>query len=241
VAKGNAARAAPEESERGNDRSLKKINITVAREKESYPQEKGKVRLFFEDEASFGRISEPKYCWCSKGNRPVVPKQMVREYRDIFGAAEPETGDFFYHIEEKKVQVKGKRGRKKKGERKKKQRKQRKGHRSRQMNSFMKALADKYPDDRIVLVCDRALWHRSKYTKIPKRITVLFIPPYTPEMNPVEQVWRELRTLMGNTLYQNINDLIVALKEKIASMDREKIKSITQRDWIQKCVNLKAG
>ena len=166
---------------------------------------------------------------------------MVREYRDVFGAVEPETGDFFYHIQEKELPAKGKPGRKKKGERKKKQRKPRKGYKSRQMNSFMKALADRYPDDRIVLVCDRAPWHDSQYIKIPKRITMLFIPPYTPEMNPIEQIWREIRTLMGNTLYQNIDDLFVGLKEKIASIDREKIKSITQRDWIMKSLILKAG
>jgi hypothetical protein len=47
-----------------------------------------KVRLFFQDEASFGRISVPRYSWCKKGHRPAVCKQRIREYRDVFAAVE---------------------------------------------------------------------------------------------------------------------------------------------------------
>jgi len=164
----------------------------------------------------------------------------VREYRDVFGAAEPETGDFFYHIEEKEKPVKGKRGRRKKGQRKKMRKTKRKGYKSRQMNTFMQSLADKYPNDRIVFVLDRAPWHKSKYTKVPKRITLVFLPPYTPEMNPIEQLWREIRTLMGNTYFNSMDELIAALREKITSIKKEKIQSIMQRDWIKKTMNLTA-
>ena len=41
----------------------------------------GKVRLMFQDEAGFGRINKPKYCWCQKGIRPSVPCHHIREYR----------------------------------------------------------------------------------------------------------------------------------------------------------------
>ena len=165
----------------------------------------------------------------------------MREYREIFGAVEPETGDFFYRIEEKEKLEKGKPGRRKKYARKKKAKTKVKGAKSKRMNAFMQALADRYPKDRILLVCDNAWWHKSQYTKIPDRITLVFIPPYTPEMNPIEQLWREIRTLMGNTFFRNIDDLIKTLKEKIATIKKEKIQSITQRDWMPKCRNLKAG
>ena len=42
----------------------------------------GKVRLMFQDEAGFGRINRPKYCWCRKGTRPSVPCHHIREYLD---------------------------------------------------------------------------------------------------------------------------------------------------------------
>lgn len=51
-----------------------------------------KNRLMFQDEAGFGRINKPKYCWCEKGIRPSVPCHHIREYRYAYGAVEPLTG-----------------------------------------------------------------------------------------------------------------------------------------------------
>ena len=51
------------------------------------------VRLMFQDEAGFGRINKPKYCWCEAGIRPSVPCHHIREYYYAFGAVEPLTGD----------------------------------------------------------------------------------------------------------------------------------------------------
>ena len=47
----------------------------------------------FQDEAGFGRINHPKYCWCEKGIRPSVPCHHIREYRYAYGAVEPLTGE----------------------------------------------------------------------------------------------------------------------------------------------------
>ena len=52
-----------------------------------------RVRLMFQDEAGFGRINKPNYCWCEKGIRPCVPYHHIREYRYAYGAVEPITGD----------------------------------------------------------------------------------------------------------------------------------------------------
>ena len=54
----------------------------------------------FQDEAGFGRINKPKYCWCKKGIRPSVPCHHIREYRYAFGAVEPLTGDNFFKIKD---------------------------------------------------------------------------------------------------------------------------------------------
>ena len=47
----------------------------------------------FQDEAGFGRINHPKYCWCEKGIRPSVPCHHIREYQYAYGAVEPLTGE----------------------------------------------------------------------------------------------------------------------------------------------------
>ena len=215
----------------------------IAERKRSYPQEEGEVRLFFEDEAIFGRISKISGCWCAAGTRPSIPQQMVREHRTVFGAVEPLTGELFYMIEAPKRKPPPKKmGRPKKGVRKKKPKPEAKGEKSRSMNVFMQKLADAYPKDRIVLVCDNAWWHKSRYTKTPEKTTLAFIPPYTPEMNPIEQIWRELRTVgFANKYYKTIQEVEDAIHLTISALTKETIMSITQRNWIMNAVKSNAS
>ena len=60
------------------------------------------------------------------------------------------------------------------------------------MNVF---LEEQYPEDMIMLCCDGAAWHKSKTLQVPENIVLFYIPPYTPEMNPIEQIWKELRKI----------------------------------------------
>ena len=87
----NAPKQAPKEGQRGRNSGLKKINTTVQGLKVFHS---GKtVRLMFQDEAGFGRINNPKYCWCEKGIRPGVPCHHIWEYRYAYGAVEPLTAE----------------------------------------------------------------------------------------------------------------------------------------------------
>ena len=63
------------------------------------------------------------------------------------------------------------------------------------MNIFLKELSKTYKNDMILLVCDGATWHKSKGLRIPENIEIMHIPPYTPEMNPIEQIWKQIRTM----------------------------------------------
>ena len=63
------------------------------------------------------------------------------------------------------------------------------------MNIFLKELSKTYKNDMVLLVCDGATWHKSKGLRIPENIEIMHIPPYTPEMNPIEQIWKQIRTL----------------------------------------------
>lgn len=52
----------------------------------------------FQDEAGFGRINTPKYCWCEEGYRPSVPCHHIREYVYGYGAVDPIDGDNFFLV-----------------------------------------------------------------------------------------------------------------------------------------------
>ena len=168
------------------------------------------VRLIFSDEAGFGRINKPKYCWCPKGIRPQVPCHHVREYRYVFGAVEPLTGESFFVIASHCDTV--------------------------CMNAFLCELSSKYPNDLIILVLDGASWHKSKILEIPDNVEFIHLPPYTPEMNPIEQIWKELRKRgFRNELFNSLADVVDRLCVSILSLSNMVVKSITGRDWILQC------
>ena len=168
--------------------------------------------MFFQDEAGFGRINKPKYCWCGDGIRPEVLCHHIREYRYTYGAVEPITGEGFFLVMPYCNTV--------------------------CMNVFMEELSKEYLDDYILMVCDGSSWHRSSAMIIPDNITLLNIPPYTPEMNPIEQIWREIRTQgFRNEVFQTLEKVVDRLCVTINNLSAKTISSITLRDWIFKIFN----
>ena len=101
------------------------------------------------------------------------------------------------------------------------------------MNVFLKELSEEYKDDLLVLVCDGAAWHKSNALQIPSNVTITYIPPYTPEMNPIEQIWRELRTQgFCNEVFQTLDAVIDRLCATIQKLTRNTVWSITSREWM---------
>ena len=86
------------------------------------------------------------------------------------------------------------------------------------------------------MTLDGASWHKSKTLQLPENIQLIFIPPYTPEMNPIEQIWKEIRKIgFRNELFRSLEKVIDRLCETIRSLSSQVIKSITSRSWIMSC------
>ncbi len=166
----------------------------------------------FQDEAGFDRINKPKYCWCKKGIRPAVPCHHIREYRYAFGAVDPLMGNSFFLVLPRCD--------------------------TDCTNVFWRELSKEFQDDVILLCCDGAAWHKSKALMVPDNIVLLFIPPYTPEMNPIEQIWKELRKRgFKNEVFSTLEKVVDRLCDVICSLTPDVIHSITGREWIVKCFN----
>ena len=70
------------------------------------------------------------------------------------------------------------------------------------------------------------------------RTYVFFIPPYTPEMNPIEQIWKELRKMgFKNEVFATLEKVVERLCDVIQALSAATIRSITGRDWIMRCSN----
>ena len=164
----------------------------------------------FEDEAGFGRINKPKRCWCPKGVRPTVPCHHIREYRYAFGAVEPRTGENFFLTMPNCNTV--------------------------CTNIFLQELSKQYSDEMILLVCDGAAWHKSKTLEVPSNIQLLSIPPYTPEMNSIVQIWKQLRSMgFRNEVFHSLAEVLNRLDETIDRLSNDMVKRITGRKWILEC------
>ena len=73
---------------------------------------------------------------------------------------------------------------------------------------------------------------------IPENIELFYIPPYTPEMNPIEQIWKELRiTGFRNEVFATLEKVVDRLCDTICTLTSDTIKSITRRSWIINCFN----
>lgn len=172
-------------------------------------QDDGKhVRLMFQDEAGFGRINVPKRCWCPPGVRPHTPCLRIREYTYAYGAVDPATGEHFFLILPYCNTY--------------------------CMNLYLEHLGKEFTNDIVMLVCDGASWHTTENLKKPENVILCHIPPYTPEMNPIEQIWKEIRKQgFRNEFFESLEKVVDRLSDTIRSLNKETVTHITQRDWIK--------
>jgi hypothetical protein len=125
------------------------------------------LRVMFQDEARFGRINTPRACWAPKPIRPAVAAQAVRQYTYLYGAISPKDGLGAYLVLPDMDAL--------------------------CLQIFLDAVAARFKDEYILMIFDGAPNHRSKSLKVPANIKLVFLPPYSPELNPKENIWDEIR------------------------------------------------
>ena len=174
------------------------------------------VRLVFQDEARFGRMSDPRACWAPAPNRPMVGLALVREFRYEYAAVSPWSGELDYVTSEKMN--------------------------TENMSRFLKQVSETHDQDFIVMVLDGAPSHRGKGLEIPENMALVFLPPYSPELNPVEQLWNVLRRdYFANKVFDSLNATTLQAEHGLANVasNREALKSLTNWPWISAIMNAK--
>jgi len=169
------------------------------------------LRIMFADEARFGRMNRPRPCWAPDGTRPQVACQLVREYVYLYGAVSPKDGTCVYLImpapDTQCFQI------------------------------FLEALAKKYPRQLILLFVDGAGNHQSEELEVPGNIMLHVLPPYSPELNPQENLWDEIREkIFKNYALKSMDDVYAKLEEAALYIERNPalVKSITSFPYIAK-------
>lgn len=171
----------------------------------------------FEDEARFGRITDPRRCWAPRGVRPEVKTQVVREYEYVYGAVSPHDG-----VLDTLVLPTAN---------------------TEAMGVFLAEVAQRHPDEWILMVLDGAGWHKAKRLPIPANIRLVPLPPWSPQLHPAEHLWDELREkFFANRWFETMEQLDQQLVAGLAALEADalRIASLTGFDWIT-CIPLNAN
>ena len=103
------------------------------------------------------------------------------------------------------------------------------------MQLFLDEVATRHPQDRIVMVLDGAGWHQSQALTPANNLRLLTLPPYSPELNPVEHLWDDLREKsFHNRIFDSIDALELHLESSLRAMelDHPRVRSIVAWPWI---------
>lgn len=89
------------------------------------------------------------------------------------------------------------------------------------------------PSRRVVLVLDGAGWHKAKNLVIPEGIHIVFLPPYSPELQPAERIWPVIGEATANRSFPTIDALVKVIEERLLYIDkaRERIHALTHYHW----------
>ncbi len=103
------------------------------------------------------------------------------------------------------------------------------------MSLFLALVASRHPDEFIVMVMDQAGWHIAQALEVPSNMRILLLPPYSPELNPAEHIWKALREgWFANTVFRDMRAVVNVLCTGLRALefDLERTRSLTGFQWI---------
>jgi len=141
--------------------------------------------VWFSDEVFFELCSKISYTWGPKGQQIFVKTNGSSGKDCVIGAINPYEGDSFFlqwdWIDSQVIEM------------------------------FLKELSDLYPDKKHLIIMDNATYHKNQGSDdypLPENIELFFLPPYSPDFNLIENLWKVLRDdFFNNKFFQNILEL----------------------------------
>ncbi len=142
----------------------------------------------------------------ARGVKPICKFQQVFKSLYLFGAYSPFTGDHFElelsHCNSDTFQV------------------------------FLNEFSKLNPEEFKIILLDNGAFHKAKCLIIPDNIVLLFIPPYSPELNPAEKVWWKIKREFTNKLHKSIDEVSEFIKNQVGKLTNENIVSICGFEYI---------
>lgn len=169
------------------------------------------VRIFSQDESRVGLLPVKRRRLTLRGVKPVGRVQYTFESYYPYGAVEPTTGQsFFLELPELDADC---------------------------FQVFLTQFAARYADSVNVLVLDNGAFHTARRLRIPANVVLLPLPPYSPELNPIERVWRDLKDHLAGTLFERLHSLKGHAAQILKSYTPATIRSLTGSPFFVEAVD----
>jgi hypothetical protein len=162
--------------------------------------------LFFEDESRFGLFTRNGKALTAVGVKPICEFQQVFQSLYLFGAFSPITGDHFLlempNCNATNFQI--------------------------YLDEFSKQFIDSYN----IMVLDNGAFHKAKALKIPPNIGLLFLPPYSPELNPAENMWAQFKRAFTNLICKNLEEVSNFISTFIETLNNNSIMNTCRFEYV---------
>ncbi len=171
-----------------------------------------RIEVWFQDEARFGQQGTLTRVWAAVGSRPRAVKQTQYDYLYVLGAVCPANGKTAGLLAPNlNTQI---------------------------VNVFFDQLTKEIAADvHVVLIWDQAGFHTSGELKVPANVTLLPLPPRSPELNPVENLWHWLRShYWSNRSYGDYDALREAACDawQRSCLNPELVTNVCAVPWLEK-------
>lgn len=166
------------------------------------------INLYFQDESRFGLLTVLRRMLTAKGIKPVAPFLHRFDNLYLFGAFSPITG--CSHLLEMPYCT------------------------ANTFQYFLDHIAEQNPTEFKILILDNGAFHKAKKLNIPTNIALLFLPPYSPELNPAEKMWRYFKDRVSMIAYNTIDILQNQLSDITKQLTSNTIKSICGNQFYKK-------
>jgi len=164
-------------------------------------------RVIFTDYMRYGLISNPWRNWGPVGERVAIPKQMEFEWGYLWAEVDVLAGEFnVWLLPEMNSEI---------------------------LSQVVQQMPEKWGEN-IGVVWDNSPVHKSVAKGLPATMSCKFLPAYSPELNPVERFFEELRRRIANRIFSSLSELEDALVEAINEFleDRNKVQQLCGYPWI---------
>jgi len=167
--------------------------------------------LFFQDESRFGLFTKNGRALTAKGVKPLCLFQQVFKSTYLFGAFSPINGNsFLLELPFCSAQT---------------------------FQIYLNEFSGQDPEEFKIIVLDNGAFHKARSLKIPENISLIFLPPYSPELNPAERMWELIKGDFTGKLFSNLDYLSVFIKEQVNALTKKTIISVCAYSYIFSCIN----